>query len=138
MSKITEQFIRKIPKTDLHLHLDGSLRLPTLIGTLPLLPMIDSSFLDALGSMRPSHWAAVAYLSLMSTVLGFFIWNFALKHMPATSVASFIYLNPPFAAAFGWVLWGEDISIFFLFGSAIILFGLYLAQGKNNCYRQVK
>jgi len=31
MTKITEQFIRKIPKTDLHLHLDGSLRLPTLI-----------------------------------------------------------------------------------------------------------
>ncbi len=31
MSKITEQFIRKIPKTDLHLHLDGSLRLSTLI-----------------------------------------------------------------------------------------------------------
>jgi adenosine deaminase len=31
MPKITEQFIRKIPKTDLHLHLDGSLRLPTLI-----------------------------------------------------------------------------------------------------------
>ena len=27
MTKITEQFIRKIPKTDLHLHLDGSLRL---------------------------------------------------------------------------------------------------------------
>ncbi len=31
MSKITEQFIQKIPKTDLHLHLDGSLRLATLI-----------------------------------------------------------------------------------------------------------
>ncbi|HEY5621456.1 MAG TPA: adenosine deaminase family protein [Pontiella sp.] len=31
MPKITEQFIRKIPKTDLHLHLDGSLRLSTLI-----------------------------------------------------------------------------------------------------------
>jgi len=31
MSKITGQFIRKIPKTDLHVHLDGSLRLPTLI-----------------------------------------------------------------------------------------------------------
>jgi adenosine deaminase len=28
---ITREFIRKIPKTDLHLHLDGSLRLPTLI-----------------------------------------------------------------------------------------------------------
>jgi adenosine deaminase len=31
MSEITEQFIRKIPKTDLHLHLDGSLRLSSLI-----------------------------------------------------------------------------------------------------------
>ncbi len=29
--KITREFIEKIPKTDLHLHLDGSLRLSTLI-----------------------------------------------------------------------------------------------------------
>jgi len=28
---ITKEFIEKIPKTDLHLHLDGSMRLPTLI-----------------------------------------------------------------------------------------------------------
>ena len=28
---IPQEFIRRIPKTDLHLHLDGSLRLPTLI-----------------------------------------------------------------------------------------------------------
>lgn len=28
---ISEEFIRRIPKTDLHLHLDGSLRIPTLI-----------------------------------------------------------------------------------------------------------
>ena len=30
-TKITREFLEKIPKTDLHLHLDGSLRLPTLI-----------------------------------------------------------------------------------------------------------
>jgi adenosine deaminase len=30
-SKITSEFIRALPKTDLHLHLDGSIRLPTLI-----------------------------------------------------------------------------------------------------------
>jgi len=29
--KITSKFIREIPKSDLHLHLDGSLRLKTLI-----------------------------------------------------------------------------------------------------------
>ena len=31
MIKISPDFIREIPKTDLHVHLDGSLRLPTLI-----------------------------------------------------------------------------------------------------------
>ncbi|TVR35186.1 MAG: adenosine deaminase family protein [Spirochaetaceae bacterium] len=31
MQPITEEFIRRIPKTDLHVHLDGSLRLSTLI-----------------------------------------------------------------------------------------------------------
>lgn len=30
-TKITSEFIRAIPKTDLHVHLDGSLRIPTLI-----------------------------------------------------------------------------------------------------------
>jgi adenosine deaminase len=30
-SRITAEFVRRIPKTDLHVHLDGSLRLPTLI-----------------------------------------------------------------------------------------------------------
>ena len=30
-AKITPEFIRQIPKTDLHVHLDGSLRIPTLI-----------------------------------------------------------------------------------------------------------
>ena len=31
MTKYTEAFLRDMPKTDLHLHLDGSLRIPTLI-----------------------------------------------------------------------------------------------------------
>ncbi len=31
MKWYTDEFIKKIPKTDLHLHLDGSLRIPTLI-----------------------------------------------------------------------------------------------------------
>ena len=31
MTSLTREFIAKIPKTDLHLHLDGSLRLSTLI-----------------------------------------------------------------------------------------------------------
>ena len=31
MSKFSEEFLKAIPKTDLHLHLDGSVRMETLI-----------------------------------------------------------------------------------------------------------
>ncbi|MBD3180392.1 MAG: EamA family transporter [Candidatus Latescibacteria bacterium] len=105
------------------------------IGTIPFLILLDREFIGILASFSPTHWLALAHLSLLCTVAGYLIWNTGLKYLPATSVASFIYLNPPFAAFFGWALWGEDISIFFLAGSAVILFGLYLTQGKNNCPR---
>ena len=65
-----------------------------------------------------------------STLLGFFVWNYALRHLPASSVASFIYLNPPFAALFGWLLFGEEVTRWFLAGSAIVLAGLWLAQKR--------
>ena len=31
MKKFTDQFFREIPKTDLHVHLDGSIRIETLV-----------------------------------------------------------------------------------------------------------
>jgi drug/metabolite transporter (DMT)-like permease len=101
------------------------------IGTIPFLPLLDGVFISTVASMTATHWLALAHLSILCTIVGYLIWNTGLRYLPATSVASFIYLNPPLAAAFGWLFWGEQISIFFLFGSAVILFGLYLAQGRK-------
>ncbi len=102
--------------------------LPVVIGTLPLLFLATPGFFAKTAMMGPSHWFALAYLSFASTLLGFFIWNLALRHLPASSVTSFIYLNPPFAAFFGWLLFGEEVTLWFLSGSAVVLAGLYLAQ----------
>ncbi len=104
--------------------------LPVVIGTLPLLFLATPEFLAKTALMGPSHWFALAYLSFASTLLGFFIWNLALRHLPASSVASFIYLNPPFAAFFGWLLFGEEVTLWFLAGSAVVLAGLYMAQSR--------
>jgi drug/metabolite transporter (DMT)-like permease len=65
-------------------------------------------------------------------MVGYWIWNTALKYMPATSVSSFIYLNPPMAALFGWFFFDEEITPFFIAGSAVILLGLYLTQQRTN------
>ncbi len=106
--------------------------LTIIVGTLPFLPAANRSFLDALGSFTPTHWIALAHLTVLCTLVGFWIWFAALKSMPATSVASFVYLNPPFAALFGGLFFNETITGFFVFGAALVLFGLYLAQANQR------
>jgi drug/metabolite transporter (DMT)-like permease len=108
--------------------------LSIIIGTLPVLAVARGPFFRAAAGLEPTHWIALAYLIILCTIVGFWVWFAALKRMPATSVASFVYLNPPFAAAFGGLFFGEEITRLFIVGGAVMLFGLYLAQGgrENN------
>lgn len=106
--------------------------LTIIIGTLPFLAAAGRPFFDALASFSPMHWIALAHLTVLCTLVGFWIWFAALKSMPATSVASFVYLNPPFAALFGSLFFHEAITGFFIFGAALVLFGLYLAQSNQR------
>ena len=102
--------------------------LSLVIGTIPLLVAWGPHFAPTLLSMDWTYWAALLYLSLFCTIIGFWLWVIGLSVLPATTVASFIYLNPPLAALFGWMLFGEEITAMFLLGSAVVLTGLYLAQ----------
>jgi drug/metabolite transporter (DMT)-like permease len=102
--------------------------LSLVIGAIPLLPAWGPHFGATIATMGWTYWIALVYLSLFCTIIGFWIWITGLKALPATSVASFIYLNPPLAALFGWMLFGEEITAMFLVGSAVVLAGLYLAQ----------
>lgn len=106
--------------------------LSLIIGTIPFLFLADPGFFRSISMMGATHWIALGHLSLLCTIVGYWIWNTALKYLPATSVASFIYLNPPLAAMFGWLFFGEKVTLFFLIGSAVILFGLYLTQKREN------
>ena len=103
-----------------------------IIGTLPFLAAAGQPFVHAVSTFTPLHWAALAHLTILCTLVGFWIWFAALAVLPATSVASFIYLNPPFAALFGSLFFKEEITKFFLLGSAVVLFGLYLAQSNKK------
>lgn len=104
--------------------------LSTIAGFLPFLFFADGEFFSILLGMGWTHWLALAHLAVLSTIVGFHIWNTALRSLPATSVASFIYLNPPMAALFGSLFFGEDVTSTFLLGSAVVLAGLWLTQQR--------
>ncbi|MCF7847802.1 MAG: adenosine deaminase family protein [Kiritimatiellales bacterium] len=73
MTEFSEQFIQKIPKTDLHLHLDGSLRLSTLIefarqGNIPL-PSYEEEGLNEL-VFKENYADLVEYLKGFAFTVG--------------------------------------------------------------------
>lgn len=80
-----------------------------------------------LAAMPPLGWAAFLHLSLLCTLLGFGVWNWALRHLQASTVAAFVFLNPPLTSLFG-MLWGTEEPTWetLLYGS-IILAGVALS-----------
>jgi drug/metabolite transporter (DMT)-like permease len=106
--------------------------LTLVIGTLPFLAFADADFFRTMAAFSWEQWAALAHLSVLCTIVGFLIWVAALSRLPATEVASYVYLNPPLAALFGHFLFGEEITGLFVLGSAVVLFGLWLAQGNRT------
>lgn len=106
--------------------------LTIIIGTLPFLAVAREPFFHAVMALKATQWIALAHLSLLCTLVGFWIWFAALERMPATSVASFVYLNPPLAALFGSLFFGEEIALSFILGGAVMLVGLYLAQSSRE------
>ncbi len=83
---------------------------------------------SSLPRLAPVQWAAVAYLSLVCSVLAYFLYNHALSYLEASKAAVWLYLEPVAAMLLGSLLLGETVSIHTLAGGAIILLSLTLTQ----------
>lgn len=71
---------------------------------------------------------AAAYLGLIVTVAGLFLWLRVLREVPAPVAASVQYLQPAFGIAASAVMFGDRIGIQFMTGVALILAGVALAM----------
>jgi drug/metabolite transporter (DMT)-like permease len=58
-------------------------------------------------SLSPVGWIAWIHLSVLCTLLGFAVWFWALRALPASTVSAFVFLNPPLTSLFG-VIWGTE------------------------------
>ena len=106
----------------------------TLFGFLSLVPWAWRDMADAALNLTMEATLCAAYLGLLVTVAGLFIWLDILKSVPARIAASIQYLQPLigiFAAA--WLL-DEKLDSIFAFGAALVLCGIGLAihETKEN------
>ncbi|MBI4889316.1 MAG: DMT family transporter [Acidobacteria bacterium] len=73
-----------------------------------------------------SGWLALSYMALLSSVLCYFIFYYALNHLPASRVAAFSYMQPVIAAGAGWVILSEPVTMAVGLGGLLVLSGVWV------------
>ena len=98
-------------------------------GAVLLIPLtLWESSSHPLGSISVGAWASVAYMAAFPAVLAYLIYSYALKHLPATRVSAFSYLQPLMATVMAALLLGELPGAGFLTGGALVLGGVFVTE----------
>jgi len=79
-----------------------------------------------------SHIAALLWLGIAPSFIGYLAWSAALHRASASQVSSFIYFSPPIAVLIGWVWLGEQPNALTLVGGVITVGGVALANARKR------
>jgi drug/metabolite transporter (DMT)-like permease len=74
-------------------------------------------------------WAAIAFLGIGCSGLGYLFWYAALEKLETSRVAAFLYLEPLVTLAAAIVLLGEPVHATTVVGGLIVLAGVFFVQG---------
>ena len=104
-----------------------------LFGALFMLPL---AFVEALlaGLRRPT-WpslGALAYLTLVCSVLAYLLINYALRHLEASRAGVFLNLIPVVGVAGAYVVLGERFSAAQALAAAVVVAGVWLTNTRGR------
>jgi drug/metabolite transporter (DMT)-like permease len=85
------------------------------------------------GQFQRTHWthsalSGIAYLIVFGSWLGYSAYIYLLEHVPTPKVATYAYVNPIVAVFLGWIILHEQVDIFMLAGTAIIIASVWLVN----------
>lgn len=87
-------------------------------------PRTDWSAVTAMG------WGSIAYMTLLSSLLGYSLWFWALGHGGIARIASWQFAQPVMTLMLAALILGEAITLPLILAGAVILAGTWLAQRK--------
>jgi drug/metabolite transporter (DMT)-like permease len=85
------------------------------------------------GQFSKTHWtlpalSAIAYLIVFGSWIGYTAYIYLLEHVPTPKVATYAYVNPIVAVFLGWLILREQVDIFMLVGTVIIIASVALVN----------
>jgi drug/metabolite transporter (DMT)-like permease len=98
-------------------------------GTLVYLPFgVALSSAAAFERLSPVGWGSLAYLVVITSVISYLLYYWALRRAEASRVAVWSNLQPVLTAPLAWVLLGDPMGAGLLAGGAMVLSGVLLTQ----------
>lgn len=95
--------------------------------TLPLGPA-RATHLAGLAGLSATAWIGVGYLVLITSVVSYLLWSYALKRLEAPRVAVFTNLQPVATALISWMVLGERIGPAATVGGLLVILGVTASQ----------
>ena len=75
--------------------------------------------------------AAVAYLVVCGSWIGYTAYIWLLEHVPTSKVSTYAYVNPVVAVFLGWLILHERVDRFILAGSAIVVLSVIIVTSAK-------
>jgi len=79
----------------------------------------------------PKSLAAVAYLIVCGSWIGYTAYIWLLEHVPTSKVSTYAYVNPVVAVFLGWLILHERVDRFILAGSAVVVLSVILVTSAK-------
>ena len=79
----------------------------------------------------PRSLAAVGYLIVCGSWIGYTAYIWLLEHAPTSKVSTYAYVNPVVAVFLGWLILHERVDRFILAGSAIVVLSVILVTSAK-------
>lgn len=99
------------------------------IGSLVYLPLgLALSERASFARLSAVGWGSVAYLVVLTSIVAYLIYYWAMRKTDASRVAIWSNLQPVLTAALAWAIYGEPITPTFLAGGAMVLAGVVLTE----------
>jgi drug/metabolite transporter (DMT)-like permease len=98
-------------------------------GSLAIAPFtVWLSWRYGLARASAAAWWSVAYMAVFSSMLAYFIYNYALTYMPASRASAVSYLQPLGATLLAVTLLGEPVTTALAIGGILVLTGVFVTE----------
>lgn len=79
----------------------------------------------------PQILGGILFLGVIASMLCYLLWSWVIRRLGAVIATNWVYFNPVTTIIFAWWLLNEQITPWFLFGTILILSGMYLCSRKS-------